>query len=320
MFIDNFISILKQKGKDKMLQVSDKKTKSLYIKKGQKKYLPSSRASWLTKLGSEFFGTILLVWMIGLLGVTFNGVKFESIISFGSSSEAVSRLVVGIWVGLDVLLCIAIFSRWSCDLNPAVTTYRMIAKQNDIKYGFSKIGMQIMAALIAGLAIWASQQASYNLSGLMADNANSASNSWSAFTNTNLLIDSKIVARGGTAGRHFLALGGEFLGGLILLWPIFTKSIKSSGVKDLVLVFGVVIGVSALLEIGTVGWNPARSLGTNFIFDSVKGGTKAMQIYWAYALGPILAAFTLYYTQQIGPKWFTPAWEKWLQLGKIQEK
>lgn len=291
-----------------------------------KAYTPSGRASWTSKLSAEFLGTIFLTWMIGLLGVTFSGVKFESLISFGDESW-ISHLTIGWWVALDVLICLAVFSRWSCDLNPAVTTYRMISGQHSKKYGFSKIGIQILAALVAGALILGTQELAHYVSQNSQDDAYAPfksmkdvtgyTSNMSAFT----IDDENLgLAHHSTTGRHLLAFMGEFFGTFILMWPIFTKSIKSAALKDLLIVVTVGFGVAALLELGTVGWNPARTLATNYIYDIAHGGTGAMKLYWAYALGPIAAAFALYYTQIGFTKYVAPAWEKWLTLGQVKDK
>ena len=291
-----------------------------------KAYTPSGRASWTSKLSAEFLGTIFLSWMIGLLGVTFSGVKFESLISFGSDSW-ISRLTVGWWVALDVLICLAVFSRWSCDLNPAVTTYRMLSGQQSKKYGFIKIGVQIVAAFVAGALILGTQELAHYVSNNPKDDAYAPLESIKAITGygsnmSAFTIDDRPGFLDGKSDvtKHLMAFMGEFFGAFILMWPIFTKSIKSAALKDLLIVVTVGFGVAALIELGTVGWNPARTLATNYIFDVAHGGTGAMQLYWAYALGPIAAAFALYYTQIGFTKYVAPAWEKWLTLGQVKDK
>lgn len=292
-----------------------------------KAYTPSGVASWATKLGSEFLGTIFLSWVIGLLGVTFSGVKFESLISFGGDAW-ISRLAVGFWVAFGVLICLAAFSRWSCDLNPAVTTYRMLSKQHSLKYGFIKIAVQMVAALVAGVCLVSTQAISHAVSSNPLDAidvkmsafkgaAHEYKSLWSTFTMNDR---PKVMEHYSDAGKHLMSLLGDFTGALILMWPIFTKSIKSSALKDLLVVLIVGFGVAALLELGTAGWNPARTLATNYIFDIMHGETGSMELYWAYAVGPILAAFALYYSQIGFHKYVSPAWDKWINWGKVKDR
>lgn len=277
-----------------------------------KKYEPNNRRAWMIKLFSEFFGTIFLTWMIGLLGVTFGGIKFETLLS-GNGDDYLSNLTIGFWVALDILICLFVFSRWSCDLNPAVTAYRIISKGNTRKYGYSKIAVQFIAAFAAGGLILLTQYISSQVSGGEYDGIYSDKNTWSAFRANEAPgpTDSNSFA------RHIVAFLGELAGTIILLWAIFTKSIKSPAVHDIVIVMIVGFGVAALLELSTVGWNPARTLATNYIFDIVKGGTSGMQLYWAYLFGPIVAAYVLYYGTIGFHKYVAPAWEKAISWRKV---
>lgn len=287
-----------------------------------KQYHPTGKFAWAVKLSSEFIGTIFLTWMIGILGVTFGGVKLEFLISYGMNTWA-SRLVIGFWVALDVAICLIVFARWSCDLNPAVTVYRWISGQHSRSYSISKLIVQFSAALVAGAAIMSTQAISHAVSGNAKDaiDAMTYKSAWSAFSINDrpgfldgLDGDTKII-------KHVLAFVGEFIGGFILLWPIFTKYIKSPVLKDILVVMIVGFGVAALLELGTVGWNPARTLATNFIFDVTHHQSGSMEIYWAYFYGPICAAFALNALQKV---FITGKvdhyWEKWLSIGKVKEK
>lgn len=287
-------------------------------------YTPSTKMSWATKLGAEFIGTIFLTWMIALLGVTFDGTKFEFLISFGAKGWA-SRLVIGFWVAADVAICLAVFSRWSCDLNPAVTSYRWLSGQNSWKYATAKLATQFIAAFVAGGVIVATQATSHAVSGNAKDAIDAYGNGygsvWSAFTVSDRPPFIETLAGNTLALKHVLAFVGEFLGVLILLWPIFTKYIKSPALKDILVVMIVGFGVAALLEMGTVGWNPARTLATNFIFDVTHHTSAGMELYWAYLFGPIAAVFFLYGCQILMTSGKVDYyWEKWLSFGKVSDK
>ncbi|MCR8613387.1 MAG: aquaporin [Mycoplasma sp.] len=276
---------------------------------------PKNKKNWIIALTSEYFGTIFLTWAIGLLGVTFgaNSKAFEEIISGARGSG--SHLVVGFWVALDILFCISIFARWSCDLNPIVSSYRMLAKENHYSFGLSKILIQFLGGITAGGLIVFTQWISYKVNPVAGNEITSLHNTWAAFRANTGAGD---ATQPGTFLRHLVAFIGEFTGCVILLLSVFNERSKSLFVKELGIVLVVGFGVAALLELGTVGWNPARSLGTNLVFDIVKGGTSGMQIYWAYLLGPLAAVPAVYYGKKLAEDKISSIWDKWQSFKKIK--
>ncbi len=283
-----------------------------------KKYTPSSKKTWSVKLASEFIGTIFLSWMIGLLGVTFGGTKFEELLSGG---HGVSRLAIGFWLWLDIFLCLAIFARWSCDLNPLVSTFRMLTKEDSVKYGLIKIFIQLLGGLIAGMVIIGTQQMAHAITDNSGDALNSANSSWASFVNVAPKQGAKMfgyITYGGL-GHHAIAILGEAMGAFILVWAVFNKSIKNAAIKDMVIALAIGIGVAAMLDFGTVAWNPARLLATQYIFDIFKGGHHAMIMFPTYVAGEFLGIFIFFGVQKFMDKYGIELWEKWMSLGQIKE-
>ncbi|TCG12027.1 aquaporin [Mycoplasma marinum] len=280
----------------------------------EKKYIPNSKKVWGVKLSAEFLGTIFLTWMIGLLGISFGGTKFEVLLSGGHEP---SRLAIGFWLWLDIFLCLAIFARWSCDLNPLVSTYRMLIKEDSLKYGLIKIGVQMLGGLAAGMVIVATQQMAHAISGNPLDAIRNSNSSWASFTNQGKAIFGYI--KKGTAGHHAIAFLGEAMGGLILVWSIFNKSIKNPVIKDMIIALAVGVGVAAMLDFETVVWNPARLLATQYIYDIFKGGHHAMSMVPTYAFGEFAGIFIFFGMQIFMEKYGIELWEKWMSFGKVNE-
>ena len=207
-------------------------------------YTPTDQKTWWAHMSSEFIGTFILSLALAGLAIVMPNKQ-------ALGSYMYNQIFIGIYAGAVVLLLIMAFSRWSCDINPAVTVFRIINGTNTTKYGLAKITIQFLAGFLAGVVIWA----------LTADDITTAIDAtknypgifkFGALKNNSVHL-SKTAA-------FFWELFVESVMIVILLWAVFSKGIKDSH-RELVIAFSI----SCALMVGFISGNslainPARGL------------------------------------------------------------
>ena len=261
---------------------------------------PKDVTTWIKHGVAEFIGTIVLTMFLAGLStvITSDGKTIESFF--------IHPILVGFYSGFIVIgTILIIFLRWSCDLNPAVTIYRMINGTNKIKYGFFKLAIQFVAGVIAGLII-------YGIGNSISGDgvANHAIDAWKADGKSFLvstLKDKQSVASGGT-WIFFI----EMVMTTVLLFPIFSPNINDK-YRDLLIMFIISLAVFMGILGGTAAINPARGLGQQvpglFFGHHAGQANSANSLIVAtitMMLGGIAAPFFYALMQGFGEKYFNP--------------
>lgn len=214
-------------------------------KKREMEQEPKNLITWIKHGLSEFFGTIFLSLTLAGLSTYFGGQQFEH-------KFLVHPVLIGFYAGfIAVGLCLIIFLRWSCDLNPAVTLTRYLNGTNTGRYALMKFANQMLGCVIAALIIYGSGRL-FNPEGLAnqpIDAYNSATKSFENFHDS-----SNAIALGGT-WIFFI----EIVMTSILLFPIFSPNIKDK-YRDMLICFVIALSVWMGLLSGTAALNPARGL------------------------------------------------------------
>ncbi len=275
-------------------------------------YEPKSILQWIHHMLSEFFGTIWLsLGLAGIAAITVGGKIAEHYL--------INPVIVGLYAGFIVVgTCLLFFLRWSCDLNPAVTTYRVITGANTYRYGLAKIAVQMIAATIAGLMLYG--MAKGNMHGKY--EAVVPFNGADMLNKKNTLINIGItpIINGGTI--FIWVFIGEMVITTILLWPIFTKSIKDK-YRDIMICFIISIDVMGAIYFGTAAINPARGftqqLPTLFFNQSLSPGEMHNVIISTFALilGGLAAPFFLVIMQWLTSKYINPLYTRGIKWKNI---
>ncbi|WP_036436714.1 aquaporin [Mycoplasma elephantis] len=232
-----------------------------YFKMKDRSYAkePNSWINWFKHLSAEFFGTIWISFGLAGLSILINNKSVESFM--------IHNLIVAFYAGFIVVgIALLVFLRWSCDLNPAVTLYRMINGLNTCIYGLAKIAIQMIAGILTGLIIY--------WIGKNTNNNDAANLSISALAVSNKdFIESNSIAAGG-AWIFF----GEMVMTSILLFPIFSPNLKDK-TRDILIMFIISLSVLFGLLLGSAAINPARGLAQQVpdLFFGLKNGSCAFK-------------------------------------------
>ncbi|WP_246051793.1 aquaporin [Mycoplasma nasistruthionis] len=230
---------------------------------------PKDAKTWMIHGLSEYFGTILISLLLAGLStfVTKDRVIEEYLIH---------PIIVGFYAGfIAVGICLFLFLRWSCDLNPAVSIFRYLNGTNNGYYTSFKIFIQILGAFTAGAIIFGIGKIGNpeGLSNLPISAVNSAAKVFPPFkpaTGNPANISSAISA--GTAWIFFI----EMIMTGVLLFPIFSPNINNK-YRDLMIMFIISLSVWMGLLGGTAAINPARGFAQQFpalLSLSTEGGVN----------------------------------------------
>ncbi|TNK82035.1 hypothetical protein C4M97_03245 [Mycoplasmopsis pullorum] len=260
---------------------------------------PKNVKTWLIHALSEFIGTIFI--LLGLAGLS-TYVNGHAVIE-----EYLGHLIiVGFFAGFVIVgLCLFIFLRWSCDLNPAVTLTRWLNGTNTTRYALMKFVMQFLGALVAAAIIYAAgtSAAKHGLHNEPIQALKAASKDLLGKQNDASLID-------GSLWIFFI----ELIMTAILLFPIFSPNIRDE-YRDLLIMFIISLDVWMGILGGTAAINPARGLAqqlpslifqqkelaTNNLTLSVQYGTIAMVLgSW---LSPFLYLSVAGFTREFVNPW-----------------
>ncbi|WP_036452045.1 aquaporin [Mycoplasma buteonis] len=209
---------------------------------------PKDLRTWIIHGISEFIGTIFI--SLGLAGL--------SIYVAGSTDKPLvieefllHPIIVGFYAGFIVVgLCLFIFLRWSCDLNPSVSLYRYINGTNNGYYTTYKIIIQFLGAIVAACIIYLVGHATAPEGVIANAPIDAISAAHKAFeTETTPSIAS------GTAWIFFV----ELVMTSILLFPIFSPNINGK-YRDLMIMFIISMSVWMGILGGSAAINPARGL------------------------------------------------------------
>lgn len=219
---------------------------------------PKDLITWIKHGFSEFIGTFVL--SLALAGLS-------TVVASGTGKEAkvveefmVSPILVGFYAGfIAVGFVLIVFLRWSCDLNPAVTITRMLRGTNTYRYGFYKIFIQFLGALLAGLVIWAF--------GHLADATKDGDRVYNHAISARNVYD-KILKPAQGIG-HKLIKGGVAIFAIetvitsLLLWPIFSPTISEKH-RDWIIMLSISMTVWMAILGGSAALNPARGIAQQF--------------------------------------------------------
>ena len=265
---------------------------------------PKNLEIFLKHGASEFIGTIVLsMFLAGLSIVCVSGKPLEVYL--------IHPIIVGFYAGfVAVGIVLIIFLRWSCDLNPAVTIYRVISGQNSYRYGIFKIVIQFIGGIIAGLIIYGIGHLSTNGIGAANHGITAFGASGKSFLVKNLGFKSTIAS-----GSIWIFLI-ELVMTSILLFPIFSNSIKDK-YRDLAICFIISMSVWMGILGGTAAINPARGLAQQIpglFFGHTTGHAKSMAdlgfATLAMEAGTLLSPFFLAMVQGATEQWINPLFIK----------
>ena len=187
-----------------MLNISRSKRKEIILVEPQK------LKSWVIHFFSEIFGTFILTFMFGGLFIVLpNG---HYVIAYLYSPIFISLYSGFIVVGILSLF----FKRWSSDLNPIISIYKLIIGAETYRYCFFKIFSQIIGSILCGVAIM------YFTSDIVK-------------TGRNVFINNIVTNHGFFDKQVFSKFEGfiftvicEFIVGTLFVWTVFTKSIRNA--------------------------------------------------------------------------------------------
>ena len=216
-------------------------------RKKENLYTPSDARTWITHLLSEFFGTFLI--SIGLAGLTIVMPNNKMPVEYMKH-----EIIVGIYAFGLVLFLLIIFLRWSCDINPTVSVFRIINGTNSVQYGLAKITIQFLGGFVAGVMVWALTQNSI-LSGIDATKNNLGVFELGKYSNSHVPLSKPFA--------FFWELLVETFMIIVLLWSVFSKAINE---RYRVLIIS--LAISSVLMAGFVSsgnsltMNPARAMAS----------------------------------------------------------
>jgi len=231
---------------------------------------PKDLITWIKHGFSEFIGTFVLsLALAGLSTVVASTTNEKSRVV---EEFMVSPILVGFYAGfIAVGFVLIVFLRWSCDLNPAVTITRMLRGTNTYRYGFYKIFIQFLGALLAGLVIWAfGHLADVTMKDTSDHVYNHAISAEKVYGN---IFD---PAKG---TGHELIKGGVAIFAIetvitsLLLWPIFSPTISEKH-RDWIIMLSISMTVWMAILGGSAALNPARGIAQQFpaIFSGPHAG------------------------------------------------
>lgn len=207
---------------------------------------PIDLRTWIIHGISEFIGTIFI--SMGLAGLSIY-VGHHTVEHWGLLSDG----LVGFFAGFVVVgLCLFIFLRWSCDLNPIVTITRYLKGLHNGWYASYKIFIQVLGSFAAGgIILLIGHFTSSN------DLPNAPINALASAKKTFLTEVSTIEPSMGL-GVVVIFFTEVFISA-ILLFSIFSPTIHSK-YRDFMILF--IISMSVWLGIfgGSAAINPARGL------------------------------------------------------------
>ena len=197
------------------------------------------------KYFSEFIGTFILSISLGLLFIVINGNK--KIILYFENEILVSLYAIFIMLFLFIL-----FYRWSCDLNPIITLYKIFYKDEKSNFGIYKIICQFMGAFIAGIIIFFITKNPINTA------INTSTVTPGIFKLGNLNSLTKIFQMPLTAGFFWGLFVGTF-SMMMILWSWFSSAI-SEKYRYLIIcfTFGCAVLVGLVSSDNYIMTNPAR--------------------------------------------------------------
>ncbi|UUM20027.1 MULTISPECIES: aquaporin [unclassified Mycoplasma] len=208
--------------------------------------LPIDIYTWIIHGLSEFFGTLIL--SLGLAGLSIN-VSGHTVEKWALLSNG----IVGFFTGFIILaLCLLIFLRWSCDLNPIVSITRYLKGLHNGWYTSYKVFTQFLASIVAGAIIFVIGS-SINPNGL----ANTPIDAYQS-AQKNFLVEISTIKPSLNLGITVIFFT-ELLMSLILLFGYFSPIIKEKYREFMIL---LLISMSVWLGLlgGSVAMNPARGL------------------------------------------------------------
>lgn len=264
---------------------------------------PKNAKTWLIHGISEFIGTFILT--MGLAGLSTvakkDGTEIEHF--FGHP------VLVGFYAGFGVVgFVLFVFLRWSCDLNPSVTLYRMFNGTNTYRYGIYKIVIQFVSAILAGLLIY------------VLGHAHDAPNGVANHAVTLEGVASKLKGWEGAQTDNgvmtLVIFGAECVLVMVLLFTIFSRSINEK-YRDLMIMFIISIDVYMGMVAGTATLNPARGLAQQvpglFFGHEVGHAASATSLELStlgILLGGLFAPFAYLFIQGLSEHYINPMIKK----------
>ncbi|MEE3928062.1 aquaporin [Mycoplasmopsis ciconiae] len=273
-------------------------------KKEDRKYAqePNAKKYWYIHALSEIIGTVFLCLGLAGLSIYVKGQQIEHLF-------LIHNVIVGFFAGFIIVgLCLFIFLRYSCDLNPAVTLLRWMNGTNTTKYALMKIAMQIVGLVLAVGIIYGIGSATTNANDLVNNPIQALKSTEKLFENFQPISHNAKLVTGG-----FLIFFIELVMTAILLFPIFSPNINNK-YRDLMILFIISMSVWMGILGGTAAINPVRGLAQQLptlvfqnnllankqILESVIIGTVAM------VLGDTLAPVFYLFVQGITQKYVNP--------------
>ncbi|MHA3786188.1 aquaporin [Mycoplasma sp. HF14] len=223
---------------------------------------PADVRTWIVHGLAEFFGTILI--SLGLAGVS-----IYTSSGYTAEEYLLHPIIVGFYAGFIVVgVCLFLFLRWSCDLNPSVTIYRYLNGRNNGWYASYKIFIQALGAIAAGAIIYGLGKASapsHYISNAPITAINAANKSFLDYSNASR---GQLLAAG-SVWIFFV----ELVMTSILLFPIFSPNINNK-YRDLLIMFVISLSVWMGLLGGSAAINPARGLAQQFPILLFEGNSE----------------------------------------------
>ncbi|WP_051521838.1 aquaporin [Mycoplasma leonicaptivi] len=215
---------------------------------------PKDLLTWIIHGVSEYVGTILISLLLAGLS-TIVVVKESKFIML--EEYLIHPIIVGFYAGfVAVAICLFLFLRWSCDLNPSVSLYRYLSGRHDGWYTTYKITIQFLGSITAGLIIYAvghSTTGDQYLANNPINSISSAVKVFEVFRNSQDSVDT-LIGKGST-WIFFI----EMVMTSILLFPIFSPNLNNK-YRDLLIMFIIALSVWMGILGGTAAINPARGL------------------------------------------------------------
>ena len=275
--------------------IKNKTSIFMFINFGSKRkkemlYSPTEKQDWIMHMFSEFMGTLLIsMAFIGLATIMHNG---HAVVEY-----MYNKLVVVAYAVLVPIILLAIFLRWSCDINPSVTVYRMIHGTNSVKYGLLKILFQFLGGIVAGCFLWWFTTNPVHSAIDATKNIGLFTLGWLSNGTHKLSL----------AGGFFWELFAETIMTMVLLWGVFSRGI-SDKYRDITIAFGIgcALGVG-FISGESLAMNPARGIAQQVpaIFTgTANGGIWITSL--ALLLTGITSPFLYAILQGIVEEWITP--------------